>query len=104
MYYPTPVQFDKEDKIVGGRFTLRQFIYLLAGPAAAGVLSTICWLYTNRLDALTIIVMLAVFGAPGAALGILSDPDCRRFGGGPLDQYIFSILRFTFLTKTWPLR
>lgn len=104
MYYSTPVQFDKEDKIFGGRFTLRQFVYAMSGVAVAGVLSVIFWLYTSRLDPVTIIALLVIFGAPGAVLGVQSDPEKRDFGGGPLDQYIISVIRFKYLTKTWPPR
>ncbi|MGB9791124.1 MAG: PrgI family protein [Thermacetogeniaceae bacterium] len=102
MYYPTPVQFDKEDKVIGGRFTLRQFVYSMAGVAAAGFVSTIYWLLTGTLDPLTIVLMLVVFGAPGFAFGVLSGPDCRMFAGGPLDQYIVSVIRFRKLQKEWP--
>lgn len=104
MHYPTPVQFDKEDKVIGGRFTLRQFVYGMAGVAAAGVVSIVYWLFAGRLDPITIIALLVIFGAPGFALGALSGPDCRSFGGGPLDRYIVSVIRFRRLTKTWPPR
>lgn len=104
MYYPTPVQFDKEDKVIGGRFTLRQFVYSMAGVAAAGFMSIVVWLFTDRLDPLTIFMMLVVFGAPGFILGALSGPDCRMFAGGPLDQYIVSVIRFKKLQKEWPSR
>ncbi|WP_165847808.1 PrgI family protein [Ammonifex thiophilus] len=104
MIYPTPVQFDREDRTFGGKWTLRQVVYLFCGLGAAGVLSTVYWLLTGRLDPFTIAGLFVVFGAPAAAFAHLSDPEVEKFRGMPLDRYLESVTRFNFLPRTWPPR
>jgi hypothetical protein len=58
--YPMPLELDKEDKIFGGKFSLRQAVIFLIGAGLTMVAFIELYKFTNIVYALTVAAIIGV--------------------------------------------
>lgn len=96
MVYKTPVQLIYSvDKAIGGYITVRQFLYLAAGAALAGLFYLPFW---GKWSLLTGVIVTGICEAPFAALAFLKVKETK------LDDYLMGYIHFRQSPKTWPGR
>jgi hypothetical protein len=92
--YNVPVQLDREDRIFGGRISLRQFIYLVIGTGigAAIFLSV----YRAKMEAG--VLAWAFWSGLGCFMAFFKVREVD------VDKYILMLLRFKLTRKKYPYR
>lgn len=94
--YPVPLLLVEEEKVVGGRLSLRQVAYLFAGVAAG---ACVYWML-RPLGQGAALFLAALPVAAGAAMALVQLP---RLGMG-LDRFLALWLRFRLAPKEFPYR
>jgi len=92
--YNVPVQLEREDKIFGGRISLRQFIYLVIGAGIGAVI--FLSMYRSRLE--TAVFAWALCSCLGCFLAFYKVREVD------IDKYIVMLLRFRLIRKEYPYK
>lgn len=94
MVYKTPVQLIYSvDKAIGGYITVRQFFYLLAGLALAGLFYLPFWGHWSFLTAIVVILACEI---PFGMLAFM------KAGYINLDEYILGFVHYKLSPIYWP--
>ena len=92
--YNVPVQLDREDKIFGGRVSLRQFIYLVIGSGTGVVM--FLNLYKSGMSTAVAAWIMCVFAG--------CVPAFYKVKEIAVDRYFIMLMRFSFVKKEYPFR
>ncbi|MBA1335376.1 MAG: hypothetical protein HPY66_0998 [Firmicutes bacterium] len=93
-FYRVPVQLEKEEKVFGGRISLRQFLYLVTG-AGAGAAFFLA-MYKDGMGRAAAAWVLCIAAGAGMAFTRI-----REVG---VDRYILMLARFGVMRKAYPFR
>ncbi len=92
--YNVPVQLDREDKIFGGRVSLRQFIYLVIGSGTGAVM----FLKLYKAGMAAAVAAWIAFVLAGCV------PAFYKVKEVAVDRYFMMLMRFSFVKKEYPFR
>lgn len=90
--FEVPIQLEREEKIFGGNFSVRQMIFVIVGVGIGAVFFTKCF----SKDLFTALVVWAVFSAAGAFLAFFKKDEIE------IDKYIVMYLKFLLSQKEYP--
>ena len=89
--FEVPVQLEREEKIFGGNFSIRQMIFIIVGIGIGAVFFT---KYFSK-DLFTAVIVWIAFSAAGAFMAFFKKDDVE------IDKYIVMYLRFLLSQKEY---
>ncbi|ERM92485.1 hypothetical protein O163_04790 [Caldanaerobacter subterraneus subsp. yonseiensis KB-1] len=90
--FEVPIQLEREEKIFGGNFSVRQMIFVIAGIGIGAVFFT---KYFAK-DLFAALAVWTAFSAAGAFLAFFKKDDVE------IDKYIVMYLKFLLSPKEYP--